>query len=63
MPSKTEKQRRFFGAVLSAKEGKGGRGKAAKAAKGMSKNQIKDFLHKEEESRFDNYVKNLINSL
>jgi hypothetical protein len=37
MPAKTEKQRKFFGAVMGAK----------KAAKEMSIKQIKDFLKKE----------------
>jgi hypothetical protein len=50
MPASSEKQRRFFGAVMGAKKGKGGvGGKARKAAKGMSEDQIKDFLHKAED--------------
>ena len=48
MPAKTKKQQKFFGAVMSAKKGKKNiKGPAAKAAKSMSKKQIKDFLHKE----------------
>lgn len=47
MPSKTEKQRRFFGAVLSAKKGKKSSGKAKEAASGMDIDTIKDFLRKE----------------
>jgi len=48
MPAKSEKQRRFFGAVMSAKKHKKGvSGAAAKAAKGMTTKQIKDFLHTE----------------
>jgi hypothetical protein len=51
MPSKTEKQRRFFGAVMGAKEGKSGASKKAKeVASSMSKKTIKDFLHKKEET-------------
>jgi len=47
MPSSSEKQRRFFGAVMAAKKGKGGvGGEARRAAKQMSKQQIKDFLKK-----------------
>jgi hypothetical protein len=45
MPSTSEKQKRFFGAVMGAKEGsKKVSGAAKKAAKGMSKKQIQDFL-------------------
>jgi len=48
MPSKTEKQKRFFGAVMSAKKGqKGIKGAAKKAAKEMPKKEIKKFLKKE----------------
>jgi len=47
MPASSEKQRRFFGAVMAAKKGKGGvGGKARSAAKHMSEGQIKDFLKK-----------------
>ena len=47
MPSSTEKQKNFFGAVMGAKKGKKGiGGEAREAAKGMSEEQIKDFLHK-----------------
>lgn len=47
MPAKSEKQRKFMGAALSCKEGKGTcRGKIGKAAKGMSKNEIKKFTRK-----------------
>lgn len=50
MPATSEKQKRFFGAVMGAKEGqKGVSGAAKKAAKGMSKKQIKHFLHTSEE--------------
>lgn len=50
MPAVSEKQRRFFGAVMAAKKGKKGVGsKAREAAKGMSKGQIKDFLKKKGE--------------
>lgn len=50
MPATSEKQRRFFGAVMAAKKGKKGvGGKARDAAKGMSKDTIKDFLKKKGE--------------
>lgn len=59
MPAKTEKQRRFFGAVMGAKKGKKGvSGAAKKAAKSMSKEQIKDFLHKE--SKFDQFINSIL---
>ena len=45
MPAKTEKQKRFFGAVMGAKKGqKNVSGKAKKVAKQMPKKKIKDFL-------------------
>lgn len=47
MPAKTEKQRRFMGAVMGCKKGKKCSSKAKKAAKGMSEGQVKDFLHTE----------------
>lgn len=48
MPAKSEKQKKFFGAVMGAKSGqKGVTGAAKKAAKGMSKETIKHFLKKE----------------
>ena len=51
MPSSTERQRRFFGAVMAAKKGKKGVGsKAREAAKGMSEGTIKDFLKKKGEA-------------
>lgn len=50
MPATSEKQKRFFGAVMGAKKGqKGVSGAAKKAAKDMSKTQIKHFLHTKEE--------------
>lgn len=58
MPSKTEKQRKFFGAVMGAKKGqKNVKGTAKKAAKKMSKKDIKDFLKKES---FDITVNNFL---
>ena len=49
MPATSEKQRKFFGAVMGAKKGqKGVKGAAKKAAKDMTKGQIKDFLKKEQ---------------
>jgi hypothetical protein len=51
MPATSEKQKRFFGAVMGAKKGqKGVTGAAKQAAKGMSKKQIKDFLKTEEDA-------------
>ena len=51
MPATSEKQRRFFGAVMGAKKGKpGSSGKAKDVAKHMSKDKIKDFLHKKGEA-------------
>ena len=48
MPSKSEKQRKFFGAVMGAKKGqKGVTGAAKKAAKDMPEKEIKKFLKKE----------------
>ena len=56
MPAKSEKQRRFFGAVMGAKKHKGKvKGAAAKAAKEMTTSQIKDFLHKEEFNNFKEF--------
>jgi len=47
MPSSTEKQKRFFGAVMGAKKGKGGvGGKARSVAKNMSEETIKHYLKK-----------------
>jgi hypothetical protein len=49
MPATSEKQRKFFGAVMGAKKGqKKVKGAAKKAAKGMTKGQIEDFLKKEQ---------------
>lgn len=48
MPSKSEKQRKFFGAVMGAKKGKGKvKGAAKKVAKEMPEKEIKKFLKKE----------------
>lgn len=45
MPSTSEKQKRFFGAVMGAKKGqKGVSGKAKKVAKELPKKEIKKFL-------------------
>lgn len=50
MPAKTEKQKRFFGAVMGAKKGQKGVSKEAKkVAKEMPKKEIKKFLKTEEE--------------
>ncbi len=54
MPAKTEKQRKFFGAVMGAKKGqKGIKGAAKKVAKEMPKKEIKKYLKKES---FDNSI-------
>lgn len=47
MPAKSEKQRKFFGAVMGAKKSGKGKGAAAKVAKKMPKKSIKKFLKKE----------------
>jgi len=58
MPAKSEKQRKFFGAVMGAKKGqKNVTGAAKKAAKDMPKKEIKKFLKKES---FDTTVHNLL---
>jgi hypothetical protein len=45
MPSKTEKQKKFFGAVMGAKKGqKKVSGEAKKVAKEMPKKKIEEFL-------------------
>jgi hypothetical protein len=50
MPSKSEKQKNFFGAVMGAKKGQQGvSGEAKKVAKKMPKKKIKKFLKTEEE--------------
>lgn len=50
MPSKTEKQKRFFGAVMGAKKGqKKVSGEAKKVAKEMPKKKIEEFLKTEGE--------------
>lgn len=49
MPATSEKQKRFFGAVMGAKKGQQGvSGAAKKAAKDMTTSQIKDFLTSED---------------
>jgi SLT domain-containing protein len=57
MPAKTEKQKKFFGAVMGAKKGKKGiKGAAKKTAKQMPKKEIKKFLKKkgdEDEETFN----------
>jgi hypothetical protein len=48
MPAKSEKQRKFFGAVMGAKKHqKGVKGAAKKVAKDMPEKEIKKFLKKE----------------
>jgi len=58
MPSKTEKQKKFFGAVMGAKKGqKNITGAAKKAAREMPEKEIKKFLKKED---FNNTVNCLL---
>ena len=58
MPAKSEKQRKFFGAVMSAKKGKNNvTGAAKKASKEMSEKTIKDFLKKES---FDSIINSIL---
>lgn len=48
MPSKSKKQKKFFGAVMGAKEGKGKVSKKAEeVAEDMPKKEVKKFLTKE----------------
>jgi hypothetical protein len=65
MPSKTEKQRKFFGAVMSAKKGSGKVSKEAKkVAKEMSKEKIKHYLKKESNDSLsfqDFFTESLVN--
>ena len=50
MPAKTEKQKKFFGAVMGAKKGqKNVSGEAKKVAKELPKKEIKKFLKREDE--------------
>ena len=58
MPAKSEKQRKFFGAVMGAKKGQSKvSGEAKKVAKEMPKKEIKKYLKKE---NFDIYVNNIL---
>jgi hypothetical protein len=60
MPAKSEKQRKFFGAVMGAKKGQEDVSGAAKeVAKEMPKKEIKKFL-KKESLTFDELVKSLL---
>ena len=50
MPAKSEKQKRFFGAVMGAKKGQSNvSGEAKKVAEELPKKKIKKFLKTEEE--------------
>ena len=61
MPAKSEKQRKFFGAVMGAKKSKGKvKDAASKVAKKMPKKQIKKFLKKE--SALANEISALVES-
>lgn len=58
MPAKTEKQKKFFGAVMGAKKGqKEVSGAAKKVANEMPKKKIKKFLKKES---FDDIVTRIL---
>ena len=58
MPAKSEKQRKFFGAVMGAKKGQAEvTGAAKKVSKEMSKKKIEDFLKKES---FDDLVNSIL---
>ena len=58
MPAKSEKQKKFFGAVMGAKKGqKGVKGAAKKVAKKMTKKEIKKYLKKES---FNDVYRNLL---
>jgi hypothetical protein len=60
MPSKSEKQQKFFGAVMGAKKGqKGVSGAAKKVAKDMPKKEIKKFLKKENEEDSESVAKKI----
>ena len=58
MPAKSNKQKRFFGAVMGAKKGqKNVTAAAKKTAREMPEKEIKKFLKKE---NFDNKVNNIL---
>lgn len=58
MPAKSEKQKRFFGAVMGAKKGqKGVIGAAKEVAKDMPKKKIEKFLKKES---FDTAINSIL---
>lgn len=58
MPAKSEKQRKFFGAVMGAKKGQSKvSGAAKKVAKDMPKKEIKKFLKKES---FESAINNIL---
>ena len=59
MPSVSQKQKKFFGAVMSAKKGKTGvTGAAKKAAKKMPEKEIKKFLKVKES--FDSIIDSIL---
>jgi len=59
MPSVSQKQKKFFGAVMSAKKGKKGvTGAAKKAAKEMPEKEIKKFLKVKES--FDSIIDSIL---
>jgi hypothetical protein len=59
MPAKSEKQRKFFGAVMGAKKGqKGVSGAAKKTAKEMPEKEIKKFLKLKES--FDDIINSIL---
>lgn len=63
MPAKSEKQKKFFGAVMGAKKGqKNVSGEAKKVAKDLPKKEIKKFLKVEDEEDEQSVSKQLKSS-
>lgn len=61
MPAKSEKQRKFFGAVMGAKKGqKNIKGAAKKVSQKMPKKEIKKYLKNES---FENTIKSILNKI
>lgn len=59
MPAKSNKQRKFFGAVMGAKKGqKGVTGAAKEVAKEMPEKEVKKFLKVKES--FDSMVESIL---
>jgi stalled ribosome alternative rescue factor ArfA len=57
MPAKSEKQKKFFGAVKGAKKGqKNVSGAAKKASKEMTEDQVDDFIKDEDEEKISKKI-------